>query len=229
MSDDDLTLIRGAVQGGPVGGWDRFGMARDLLAEVDRLRQPAAERACTRTCGWTGTKTLPQGICPRCGAGTVELVEQPAAPPAADRLREQIEALDWALDIIAMYDSRLCELGDPPELVFSASQIRARRKAGEALIKLRQLNNVGGLREKILEGVLEVIHWGTPSPRAPVMQNHMTEISRLVDAKVLPIITAHLAERERLAWNGALQAIEGQVREAAQDHWLLEALEALRK
>lgn len=41
--------------------------------------------------------------------------------------------LEWALDLLDMYDQRVVDLGDPPELVHSEVYERAKRLAREAL------------------------------------------------------------------------------------------------
>lgn len=43
------------------------------------------------------------------------------------------EALSWALDILAMYDQRLVELGEPYKIVYTPDQCAAMNKARSAL------------------------------------------------------------------------------------------------
>jgi hypothetical protein len=120
--------------------------------------------------------TCPLDDCPM--SDPDRLVEEAALsdPKPLEGVGDSVEsALAWALDIIDMYDARLVELGDPPELVRSevhlAGKARARgllkssaanaRELADALEALRSHPVVAGLRARIRDDSLRD---GVPNP-----------------------------------------------------------------
>lgn len=78
---------------------------------------------------------LPVGMvrtCPTCGSD-VDVKTKGRTNFYIPHTSRCKQALEWALDLLDMYDERLIELGEPPERVYSDVHLAGKAKAREAL------------------------------------------------------------------------------------------------